>query len=104
MNLRELENHLYLSADAFKTMENLRFLEIKHNGSKGSNHALHLRDGLNSVSMKLRYLHWESYPLESLPLGFCAEKLVELYLPSSKVTKLWDGMQVGKCYSDCFSL
>ena len=102
MNLRELENHLYLSADAFKTMENLRFLKIKL--SADYDHKVHLSGGLNSLSKKLRYLYWYDCPLESLPLGFCAEKLVELYLPFGKVTKLWDGMQVSTYYSCCFNL
>ncbi|XP_028778380.1 disease resistance protein TAO1-like [Neltuma alba] len=41
----------------------------------------------------LRYLRWDNFPLESFPLSFCAEKLVELHMPHSYLRKLWDGKQ-----------
>ncbi|CAN6554492.1 unnamed protein product [Malus baccata var. baccata] len=41
----------------------------------------------------LRYLFWRQYPLKSLPPEFSLENLVELHMPFSRVTKLWDGGQ-----------
>nr|XP_028965643.1 TMV resistance protein N-like isoform X2 [Malus domestica] len=41
----------------------------------------------------LRYLFWMAYPLKSLPPEFSLENLVELHMPRSSVTKLWDGGQ-----------
>ncbi|CAN6722886.1 unnamed protein product [Malus baccata var. baccata] len=37
----------------------------------------------------LRYLYWWGYPLESLPLKFSPENLVDLHMPCSQVKKLW---------------
>ncbi|RXI00726.1 hypothetical protein DVH24_000960 [Malus domestica] len=37
----------------------------------------------------LRYLYWRGYPLESLPLKFSPENLVDLHMPCSQVKKLW---------------
>ncbi|KAI9073777.1 hypothetical protein K1719_044274 [Acacia pycnantha] len=48
---------------------------------------------LKLPSKKLRYINWNHYPSESLPLGFYPEKLVEIHLENSKVKKLWDGVQ-----------
>ncbi|MED6207176.1 hypothetical protein PIB30_033370 [Stylosanthes scabra] len=48
---------------------------------------------LEPFSAKLRYLEWNSYPLNSLPSRFCAEKLVEIRMPYSEISKLWDGKQ-----------
>ncbi|XP_028807424.1 disease resistance-like protein DSC1 [Neltuma alba] len=52
--------YLKLSADVFRKMTNLRFLNLYS---------------------------------RSLPLSFCAEKLVELHMPYSCLRKLWDGKQ-----------
>ncbi|MED6180976.1 hypothetical protein PIB30_014955 [Stylosanthes scabra] len=41
----------------------------------------------------LRYLEWNGYPLNSLPSRFCVEKLVELRMPNSQISKLWDGIK-----------
>ncbi|KAB2602591.1 disease resistance protein [Pyrus ussuriensis x Pyrus communis] len=41
----------------------------------------------------LRYLFWRQYPLKSLPPEFSLENLVELHMPNSDVTQLWDGGQ-----------
>ncbi|CAK8566895.1 unnamed protein product [Lathyrus sativus] len=87
-NIDQLGN-LYLSSDSFKSMTNLRHLHITtYNESR-----LHLLEGLEWLSDKLKHLHWDAFPLESLPSTFCAEWLVNLTLLSSKLKKLWDGIQ-----------
>ncbi|KAB2602580.1 TMV resistance protein N-like [Pyrus ussuriensis x Pyrus communis] len=43
------------------------------------------------VPSSLRYLYWGSYPSKSSPPEFSLENLVELRMPCSKVTQLWDG-------------
>ncbi|MED6119001.1 hypothetical protein PIB30_007891 [Stylosanthes scabra] len=48
---------------------------------------------LESFPNELRYLEWSGCPVKSLPPAFRAEKLVELSMPRSKVSKLWDGVQ-----------
>ncbi|KAJ4844083.1 hypothetical protein Tsubulata_027513 [Turnera subulata] len=73
-------------------MYNLRLLKI-YSSTVGSSCSVQLPHGLESISDELRYLHWESYQLRSLPLNFNAENLVELNLSSSNVTELWQGEQ-----------
>ncbi|XP_048425144.1 disease resistance protein RPS6 isoform X2 [Pyrus x bretschneideri] len=42
-----------------------------------------------SLPNSLRYLHWDQYPLKSLPSKFSPENLVELHMPNSRVKHLW---------------
>ncbi|KAI9120054.1 hypothetical protein K1719_009023 [Acacia pycnantha] len=90
--LDESKDHLSLSANAFKNLSNLRILEIQPCNRNYDRH-LYFPNGLESLPDKLSYIYWGRYPLVSLPMGFCAEKLVEIHLPSSKVAKLWDDVQ-----------
>lgn len=46
------------------------------------------------ILTKLRYLHWEGYPLKSLHWNIRAVNLSLLELPNSKVEPSWDGVQV----------
>jgi hypothetical protein len=87
--IREIE----LSSTAFARMYNLRLLKI-YNSVAGDKCRVHLPSGLESLSEELRYLHWDGYPLTSLPSNFRPQNLVELSLPSSKVKQLWRGDQV----------
>ncbi|KEH17605.1 disease resistance protein (TIR-NBS-LRR class) [Medicago truncatula] len=80
-----------LSSDIFVKMINLRFL--KFYSRSGERCSVSLPAGLKSFSNKLRYLHWSAYPLKSLPSSFSPEKLVELYMPNSRVKRLWEGVQ-----------
>jgi hypothetical protein len=59
---------------------------------------LNLSDqGIMQFSDELRYFEWNAYPLKALPQHFCADYLVEIHLPHSKVEYLWEGMQVREC-------
>ncbi|KAK2442710.1 disease resistance protein RPV1 [Trifolium repens] len=82
---------LSLSSDSFRSMINLRYLHINY--SSMITNRLHFLKGLEWLSDKLRYLHWNKFPLKSLPSTFCAEKLVVLSMTRSKLRKLWDGIQ-----------
>ncbi|KAK2442683.1 disease resistance protein RPV1 [Trifolium repens] len=66
-------------------MINLRYLHIRN--------SVHFPEGLEWLSNKLRYLHWDVFPLKSLPSTFCAKNLVLLSMKYSKLAKLWDGIQ-----------
>ncbi|AES65290.1 putative TIR domain, P-loop containing nucleoside triphosphate hydrolase [Medicago truncatula] len=79
---------VYLSSRSFESMINLRLLHIANECNN-----VHLQEGLEWLSDKLRYLHWESFPLESLPSTFCAQNLVQLSMTHSKLRKLWDRIQ-----------
>nr|TKS16663.1 hypothetical protein D5086_0000021220 [Populus alba] len=87
--IREIE----LSSTAFARMYNLRLLKI-YNSVAGDKCTVHLPCGLESLSHELRYLHWDGYPLASLPCNFRPQNLVELNLSSSKVKQLWRGDQL----------
>ncbi|KAH9726939.1 Disease resistance-like protein DSC1 [Citrus sinensis] len=50
-----------------------------------------LPNGLDYLPEKLRYLHWDTYPLRILPSNFKPKNLVELNLRFSKVEQLWEG-------------
>uniref|UniRef100_A0A3N7FGF9 Uncharacterized protein n=1 Tax=Populus trichocarpa TaxID=3694 RepID=A0A3N7FGF9_POPTR len=82
-----------LSSKAFARMYNLRLLKI-YNSEVGKNCKVYLPHGLKSLSDELRYLHWDGYPLKSLPSNFHPENLVELNLSHSKVRELWKGDQM----------
>jgi hypothetical protein len=96
-NISEIGD-LYLSSDCFKSMTNLRCLHITNNINdfylRCELYTVHLLEGLEWLSDKLRHLYWDSFPLESLPSTFCAKWLVQLSMTHIKLRKLWDGIQV----------
>ncbi|KAL6317044.1 hypothetical protein AAG906_026832 [Vitis piasezkii] len=61
---------------------------------------VHVSTGFEFPSYELRYLHWDEYPLESLPLNFHGVNLIELNLQYgklrvlSKVSKLHEKLKV----------
>ena len=95
MDLTGIEN-LELPRETFNNMKKLRFLKI---------YALYAWEregkiivpttGMESISSKISYFHWEGYPGKSLPINFCAKLLLELNLKCScHVETLWKGVQV----------
>ncbi|XP_057744925.1 disease resistance protein RPV1-like isoform X1 [Arachis stenosperma] len=83
---------LHLDADTFKNMPQLRFLKFyAPRDEKQLN--VYIPIPLESFSARLKYLEWNSYPLNSLSSMFCVEQLVELRMPNSQISKLWDGTQ-----------
>ncbi|XP_010449344.1 PREDICTED: disease resistance protein RRS1-like isoform X1 [Camelina sativa] len=79
-----------LSPAVFERMHRLRLLKI-HCPTSENDCKVCLREGLYSLSDELRLLHWERYPLGSLPRNFNPKNLVELNMPYSNMTKLWKG-------------
>ncbi|XP_019089547.1 PREDICTED: protein SUPPRESSOR OF npr1-1, CONSTITUTIVE 1-like isoform X2 [Camelina sativa] len=75
---------------AFENMLNLRFLKI-YCSSYENQYEIRLPEGLESLPYELRLLHWEDYPLPSLPQDFDPCHLVELNLAYSRLQKLWGG-------------
>ncbi|XP_028802435.1 disease resistance-like protein DSC1 [Neltuma alba] len=49
--------------------------------------------GIEFLPKNLRLLHWVGYPLKALPAKFEIENLVQIIMPHSNLTKLWDGVQ-----------
>ncbi|KAJ9675440.1 hypothetical protein PVL29_024385 [Vitis rotundifolia] len=71
---------LQFTTEAFKMMNNLRLLKVHQDANYD----------FVFPSQELRYLHWDGYPLESLPSNFYAENLVELNLRCSNIKQLWE--------------
>lgn len=118
MNLREIEDELSISEEAFSGMKNLRFLRIygvseedketilQLRGGKNRRRrqlglrkwywwgSMHLQEGKNHIWRQLRLLEWWGCSMTSMPLNFRAENLVELRMPDSQLHKLWEGVEV----------
>ncbi|KAL0793460.1 hypothetical protein Bca101_064837 [Brassica carinata] len=71
----------------FRSMYNLRYLNIYYSDPRKHCKAF---ESL-SLPYGLRILHWETYPLRSLPLDFDPSNLVELNMPYSQLQTLWGG-------------
>ncbi|XVF81807.1 hypothetical protein PTKIN_Ptkin15bG0185800 [Pterospermum kingtungense] len=77
---------------ALEKMTNLRFIKFYLDpwfAGKIKCDKRILNHKLKFLSNELRYLHWECYPLKSLPSTFSPENLVELRLPHSTIQQLW---------------
>ncbi|AED95217.1 disease resistance protein-like [Arabidopsis thaliana] len=75
---------------AFENMYNLRLLKIYSTHSETAQE-LRLTKELRSLPYELRLLHWEKYPLQSLPQDFDTRHLVELNMPYSQLQSLCVG-------------
>lgn len=84
---------------AFKGMCNLRFLKIYKNPLEERNeeNKLYFPQGIQSLSRRLRLLHWDSYPMTRMPSDFSPAYLVELGMIDSELEKMWEGVQVSFC-------
>ncbi|XP_048596767.1 probable WRKY transcription factor 19 [Brassica napus] len=78
------------NANVFDKMCNLRLLKF-YFSKVVENHGVSLPQGLEYLPSKLRLLHWECYPISSLPQCFDPKNLIELNMPNSCVKKLWKG-------------
>lgn len=78
-------------------MSNLRLLKFympKYISVPEMCSGVHLSKDFDYLSEELRYIHWQGYPLRSLPTNFIPENLIELRLPYSKIVQLWEGEAV----------
>ncbi|KAJ9675668.1 hypothetical protein PVL29_024538 [Vitis rotundifolia] len=95
---------LQFTTEAFKMMNDLRLLKVHQDANYDSAvkywtlaglfemhlSQVHFCRDFKFPSQELRYLHWDGYPLESLPSNFYAENLVELNLRCSNIKQLWE--------------
>ncbi|XP_020210447.1 disease resistance-like protein DSC1 [Cajanus cajan] len=91
LDLSEIED-LHLKTNTLNLMTNLRILRLYVPSGKRSGN-VHYSGVLNNLSGKLRYLEWNGCFLKSFPVTFCAKMLVEVCMPHSHVTELWQGVQ-----------
>ena len=78
--------------DSLAKMNRLRLLKVYTHVWCFLN--IDLRDDFELSSSELRYLHFQNYPLKSLPKSFHANNLVELNLPGSNIMQLWKKNEV----------
>ncbi|XP_065622354.1 disease resistance protein RPV1 isoform X2 [Quercus suber] len=74
----------HLNVKSFSNMNNLRLLKISN---------VDLPQGLHDFSSELCFIHWDGYPLKSMPTSFKPDKLVELNMPCSLIKHLWKGIK-----------
>uniref|UniRef100_M4EFU7 ADP-ribosyl cyclase/cyclic ADP-ribose hydrolase n=1 Tax=Brassica campestris TaxID=3711 RepID=M4EFU7_BRACM len=86
-----IPNGVCISAQAFRTMRDLRFLSI-YETRRDPNVRMHLPEDMSFPPL-LRLLHWEVYPGKCLPHTLRPEHLVELCFVNSKLEQLWQGIQ-----------
>lgn len=76
-------------------MHSLKFLKFfKHLGDAESNVLLR-QDGLY-LPPNIRLLHWDAYPMTTLPSTLRHHHLVEINLQHSNLESLWDSTVVSK--------
>jgi len=83
--LNKKEELLECSVDGLSRMKELTLLILHHTKLSGS---------LEFLSDRLRYLLWHDYPFASLPPYFTVSNLVELNMPNSRITHIWEGRKV----------
>lgn len=87
--------HPNVSLSSFRSMYNLRYLKIFYSKPESENNRKKALEPL-SLPYGLRFLHWEHYPLQSLPQDFDPSNLVEIDMPHSQLQTLWGGTKVSK--------
>ncbi|CAH8380960.1 unnamed protein product [Eruca vesicaria subsp. sativa] len=73
--------------DVFNNMFNLRFVKIYNSSGSKDVRGLNFPKDLDSLPCELRLLHWENYPLQTLPQNFDFEHLIDLRMPYSHLHK-----------------
>ncbi|CAN6847705.1 unnamed protein product, partial [Brassica oleracea] len=86
-------DELNVHEKAFESLHNLVFLNIyTKKRMMEEEERLHLPEGFNYFSPKLRLLCWDRYPISYMPSNFRPENLVKLQMQRSKLEKLWKGV------------
>ncbi|XP_010555991.1 PREDICTED: disease resistance protein TAO1-like [Tarenaya hassleriana] len=93
LDASRLPDKLFISQKIFLRFPNLQFLRFCNSSMDDGERMLRFSGGLDYLSRKLRLLHWDAFPMATMPRGFRPEFLVELNLRGSKLQKLWDGRQ-----------
>ena len=75
-------------------MNRLRLLKVYYEWFQKRDFEEDVPKDLEFPYFELRYLHFEGYPLESLPTNFHPRNLVELNLKHSSIKQLWKGNEV----------
>ncbi|KAG2264860.1 hypothetical protein Bca52824_071939 [Brassica carinata] len=96
LDLSKVSNNIVLKPRTFTSLSNLRYLKIYDSNDPRKckqDFNLNFPHGLKLPLKKLRYLHWVKFPLDELPSDFWPDNLVDLRLPHSNITRLWEGVK-----------
>ncbi|VVB08001.1 unnamed protein product [Arabis nemorensis] len=84
-----------LDYQAFVGMSSLLYLKVHDPDHSEAKCKLNLPDGLEFPKDNiLRYLQWIKFPRKELPSDFEPKNLIDLKLPYSKITSVWNRAQV----------
>ncbi|XP_052110294.1 LOW QUALITY PROTEIN: disease resistance protein RPV1-like [Arachis duranensis] len=92
LDLSQIDD-LHLNSKAFSMMSDLRYLKLYAPSGKTLGNMVY-PEVLNEFSGKLSYLEWHGYGLKSPPENLFTQRLVEICMPHSHITKLWHGVKV----------
>ncbi|KAL0731693.1 hypothetical protein Bca4012_027787 [Brassica carinata] len=91
VHMCEMPDELYLDGYAKNDHNSLKFLKV-HRHSDHVEPTLHfMSDDTDLLSLRLRLLHWDAFPLTDFPLRFRPLGLVEVNLRYSNLTSLMKG-------------
>lgn len=94
LHMCEMPEELYLDGYAKNDHNNLKFLKV-HRLSDHVDPMLHfMSDDTYLLSVRLRLLHWDAFPLTDFPPRFLPLGLVEVSLRYSNLTSLMKGTKV----------
>ena len=94
---------LQVSTKIFAKMKQLRLLKIYSGGYCGTREKqlkIILPEDFQFPAPELRYLHWEGYPLKSLPSNFLGVNLIELNMKDSNIKQLRQRNEVYLVFHD----
>ncbi|KAL6210825.1 hypothetical protein ACLB2K_016057 [Fragaria x ananassa] len=102
-----MSKEVHLNTDAFASMKRLRLLKISFCNQPIHSDSMehfacyswnprayciqHLIGDFRFLSLELRCLIWDGFPLKSLPSNFCPKNLVYLSMRYSHIGQLWKG-------------
>uniref|UniRef100_A0A1J3JZI7 Putative disease resistance protein n=1 Tax=Noccaea caerulescens TaxID=107243 RepID=A0A1J3JZI7_NOCCA len=90
LNMSEMLGMVFIEGGNLNAINNLKFFKaIKHLNDMESK--LQFLAGIDKLPKTLRLLHWDAYPMETLPSEYYPSCLVELNLRYSNLRRLWDG-------------
>ncbi|KAL0800728.1 hypothetical protein Bca101_055903 [Brassica carinata] len=88
LHMCKMRETLTMSNAVFKVMRSIKFLKFFHHLSDAKSN-LQLRSYGFYFPPNLRLLHWDAYPLKTLPSRFKYHHLVEVNLRYSNLKSLW---------------
>lgn len=99
----ELLHMVPIDGSVLNAINNLKFLKaFTHLDDIDSK--IHFLPDTDKFPKTLRLLHWDAYPMTSLPPKYYPNCLVEINMRYSNLVRLWDGSLVSYCSALVLSL